>query len=301
MRSTGRMTTQRAMSMLARGLHEASDDLKMLQQFKGGGLFGEAFEKIERFQNYGMSAIPHGPNQGNGSGGNGGGGGGGGGGINPLQDAGWAAEHLIQFFGGNRSMPVVTAIDDRRHRPRGMEPGESFQYDDQGMGTLIRRAATFIIGGGYDNSGARQGNGGSSAESRFASLRHVIKQHPGFPQMGQQQQANGAGGGQSGSSSGSSDGAQGYKHEGDSPTSELQVQHQKMVGKADEIIKHQVGEFHSVAAKDHVAICKGKVAVWIDKDGNIFSTKPIQQKAYPYSDSADMMSGGGGGGGGGGG
>jgi hypothetical protein len=68
-----------------------------------------------------------------------------------------------------------------------------------------------------------------------------------------------------------------------------------MVGKADTIIKHQVGEFHTVAAKDHVAIVKGKAAVWIDNSGNIFSSKPIQVSQYQFDDSADMMSGGGGG------
>jgi hypothetical protein len=314
----------------------------------------------------------------------------------------------------------MMGVDDRRNRPRDMQPGESFQYDDQGMGTLVRRAATYILGGGY----------GQGASNRFASMRHVMKTKPGFPgqggsggaslpgsaevltpsgfkpieslQMGDEvvsynegqcknepdvvigrhmmlvskplfeikyeggcvrcthdhwvwsanrrsyvaadklffsdqvlvdgqntaiisvkplpaseqvvydittkkhsnfyaregsdgapmlvHNQNGSGGGTGGSGS--------YQHEGASATSDFQAQNGNLIGTAQTIIKHYIGDFHHVVAQDHVGFVKKDVALWIDKDGNIKSTKPIIQAPYPYQDQGQAMSGGSGGGGG---
>jgi hypothetical protein len=182
------------------------------------------------------------------------------------------------------------AVDDRRHRPRGLKPGESFQYDDQGMGTYIKRAATFVIGGGK----------GDGAAQRFASLRHVMKQQQPFPQMGQQQQANGSGGGSSGSSSGQGQQQQDYNHEGENPSSEFQTQNGKALGTAEKIVKHYVGDAWTVAATDHAAAHFGKNIVFVDKNG-CWSTRKIGIRQYPYQDDGQMMSGGQGGSGGGGG
>jgi hypothetical protein len=118
------------------------------------------------------------------SGGEGGGAGGGaGGGGNMMAKA---AEGIAVFLGGQRNHPVVLAVDDRRHRPMGMKPGESFQYDHQGQGTLIRAAATFIMslddegdgnapGGKMLRDAEGRATGKSEKKERFVSLRHVVK------------------------------------------------------------------------------------------------------------------------------
>ena len=401
MRASGRSTGNRAMSMLMRGLHNVVDDSKLMQQGGISGLASEGMKQIERLQNYAMSSIPLPPNSGGGAG------------SDPGSSDGWGAEHIMSFMGGNRSHGLMMGVDDRRNRPRDMKPGESYQYDDQGMGTLIRRGATYMMGGGY----------GQGAAQRFASMRHVMKTKPGFPgqgggggasvpgtaevltpsgfrpieslQMGDEvisynegqcenepdtvigrhqmlvskplfeikyeggsvrcthdhmvwvnsrrsyvaadklffsdqvlvdgqsaaiisvkplpaaeqvvfdittkkhsnfyardggegapmlvHNQNGSGGGSGGSGD--------YQHEGASATSELQTQNGNLIGTAKTIVKHYIGDFAHQVAEDHVSFTKGKTAVWIDKDGNIYSTKPIQQKPYPYEDKGQTMSG----------
>ena len=83
--------------------------------------------------------------------------GGGGVGGGDAADEGPAAEGIAAFIGGQRNHPVVIGIDDRRHRPMGMKPGESFQYDHQGQGTLIRNFATFMLSLDDDGSGQQPG------------------------------------------------------------------------------------------------------------------------------------------------
>jgi hypothetical protein len=99
---------------------------------------------------------------------------------------GKAAEGIALLLGGQRNHPVVIGVDDRRHRPMGMKPGESFQYDHQGQGTLIRNAATFIMSLDDDGNGQAPGGkmlrdaegretGKSEKKERFGSVRHVEK------------------------------------------------------------------------------------------------------------------------------
>jgi len=67
------------------------------------------------------------------------------GGTQPEKPKGPAAEGIAVFMGGQRNHPVIIAVDDRRHRPRGLKPGESAQYDDQGQMTLIKRDGMFFV------------------------------------------------------------------------------------------------------------------------------------------------------------
>ena len=265
--------------MFVRGLAGAADDSKMMQQMGMSGLAGEAMQQIERIHNYGFSSVHLPANEGGEQGGS-----------DPLSAAGWGAEHIMAFMGGNRSHGLSLGVDDRRHRPRGLQPGESFQYDDQGQGTYIKRGGTFMIGGGQN-------------QQAFASVRHVTKQKQPFPQSGGGG-SGGSGGGGGGSSGGGQSQQSQYNHEGDSPSSELQTQDGKFIGTAQNLVRHYIGDFAHNVANDHVSLTKGNTALWIDKDGNIYSSKPIQTKPYPYQDQGQVMqpqSGGGGGGGGGGG
>ena len=67
---------------------------------------GEGRSKIEHAQQYGMTSVPFDPD--------------------PEKDGkpGMGPETFIQFMGGNRSFPVAGAIDDRRHRLKGLKPGD---------------------------------------------------------------------------------------------------------------------------------------------------------------------------------
>lgn len=55
------------------------------------------------------------------------------------QEKAAAAEHFVQFMGGNRSFPVVQNLDDRRVRLRHLAEGEVCVYDDQQQKLHIKR------------------------------------------------------------------------------------------------------------------------------------------------------------------
>jgi hypothetical protein len=95
-----------------------------------------------------------------------------------------SAEAFMSFMGGNRSFPVASVMDDRRHRPMGLKPGENAQYDDIGQMTLMRRNGLFLLSlDSEDESQSQSGGASPKAEGssggqkveRMASLRHVEK------------------------------------------------------------------------------------------------------------------------------
>lgn len=124
-----------AMLAFSRGtLSKASDATKM-QEVDVRTLLGEAFSGIEHWHSYGITHVPLPP------------------------DSKGAAEALVAFLGGSRSLPVVIAIADRRHRPKNLKPGESQHHDDQGQHTHLTRDGVnqtgkkVTITGGDDGSG----------------------------------------------------------------------------------------------------------------------------------------------------
>ena len=70
---------------------------------------------------------------------------------------------------GQRNHPVCIGIDDRRHRPMGLKPGENAQYDDIGQMTLLRRDATHVLSLDSQDENGNQ-------VTRYVSIRHVEKQ-----------------------------------------------------------------------------------------------------------------------------
>jgi hypothetical protein len=171
----------RVMHQIVRLSLNKGNDNPMMQEMSFDGMVKEGRKIVERMQSFGMSSIPLPRDEQEGGGK---GGGGGGGGMANLKGA--AAEGIALLMGGQRNHPVVIAVDDRRHRPMGMKPGESFQYDHQGQGTLIRNAATFIMSLDDDGDGKAPGGkmlydaegfatGKSEKQERFVSVRHVVK------------------------------------------------------------------------------------------------------------------------------
>ncbi|MBR1025607.1 phage baseplate assembly protein [Bradyrhizobium liaoningense] len=149
---------------LARITINKADPSRMMQEiaadFMFGGEKGDNRERIEQAQNYGFTATPLPRDEQQQSG---------------VQDGkasaikGEAAEAVVAFMGGHRNHPVILALDDRRHRPRGLKPGENAQHDDIGQMTLLRRMGTFLLS--LDSKDEK----GNDVE-RMASLRHVEKQ-----------------------------------------------------------------------------------------------------------------------------
>lgn len=136
---------------------------RMMQElaadFFFGGDKGDNRERIEQVQNYGFTATPLPRDEQQGGGQQGG---------KASAIKGEAAEAVVAFMGGQRNHPVVLALDDRRHRPRGLKPGENAQHDDIGQMTLLRRNGTFML------SLDSKDKDGKNVE-RMVSLRHVEK------------------------------------------------------------------------------------------------------------------------------
>lgn len=100
----------RVANVLARAVVQLVNDLPKLQLVQLGVLEGETREGCERFQQYGMTSVPH---------------------------AG--AEAVVLFVGGRRDHGLVVAVDDRRYRMKGLQPGEVALYTDEGDYVLLKR------------------------------------------------------------------------------------------------------------------------------------------------------------------
>ena len=90
--------------MVSRAVLQLVDDSLRMQGVQVVGFAGETLDRVERFQNYGFTSVPHGP------------------------DDDGAAEAIVLALGGQRQHPVVIAVDDRRYRPTGLADGEVALY-----------------------------------------------------------------------------------------------------------------------------------------------------------------------------
>ena len=291
-------------------LNKGMDQL-MMQELHLDGMNSDGRDKVERVQNYGFSSTPLPRDEQQGGGEQGGGG--------QIGDAvgkilGEAAEGICMFIGGQRNHPVCIGVDDRRHRPMGLMPGENAQYDDIGQMTLLRRAFTAILS--LDSKDAKTGK----TVERFVSLRHVNKpKQPRPKSSGDKPKSSGDDGGtvdtrvaDGGSGGGSGGGAQSktkqtqdFKHEGESVNTEVRSTAKtiefrsgdKIVGVYDKgsdtwTINESGGNFKLIISpsqvigqykdakksfrvdKDHTHIRYEDNAIWVNKDG-CFSSKAI--------------------------
>ncbi|AWN43173.1 phage baseplate assembly protein domain-containing protein [Methylobacterium durans] len=127
-RNTSRDAAARAGVMVTRTTVTKVNDDPRMQEVDVNGLHDELKTGVERVQNYGFSSVPLPPSQEGRAEGQSG-----------DQQKMRHAEAVILSGTGNRSHPLVIAIDDRRHRPKKLKPGESAQYDDQGQSWLVGR------------------------------------------------------------------------------------------------------------------------------------------------------------------
>ena len=101
---------------LARGELLATVDSGGIQTMQVGLLAGEVADRVERFQSYGLSAVPP-----------------------PGGDV------LVAFVQGNRDHGVVVAVNDRGSRPRSRALGETELYNDQNVSILLDREGDLRI------------------------------------------------------------------------------------------------------------------------------------------------------------
>lgn len=91
-------------------------DDKKLQEVQASLLADEARATMERFQQYGFTSVP-------------------------LP----GAEGIALAVGGSRGHMVVIAVDDRRYRRVGLQPGETCIYNDKGDRVHIREDGTIDV------------------------------------------------------------------------------------------------------------------------------------------------------------
>jgi phage baseplate assembly protein V len=94
--------------MIARGVLRGTSDANGIQTMQVSLMAGEVADSVERFQSYGVSAVPP-----------------------PGGDA------LVAFVGGNRDHGVVVAVNDRTSRPKSLRGGEVELYNDQNVSVLL--------------------------------------------------------------------------------------------------------------------------------------------------------------------
>lgn len=100
----------RLANVVARAVVQLVHDGGHLQVAQLGVLAGETREGCERFQEYGFTSVP-------------------------LP----GAEAVVVFVGGRRDHGLVVAVDDRRYRPTGLEPGEVCLYSQHGQRITLKK------------------------------------------------------------------------------------------------------------------------------------------------------------------
>jgi phage baseplate assembly protein V len=106
----------RLANIVARAVVSLVDDAKKMQALQVTVLDGETRDAVERFQNYGFTSVP-------------------------LD----GAEVILLCAGGRREHAVAIAVDDRRHRLKGLADGEVALYHKDGAKVLLKSDGSIEI------------------------------------------------------------------------------------------------------------------------------------------------------------
>jgi phage baseplate assembly protein V len=120
----------RIKNMVSRGVVQLVDDGTKIQTIQADLLEGETRDDIERVQNYGFTSVPKS-----------------------------GAEAVVIFVGGTRDHGLAVAVDDRRYRKTGLQPGEVAVYRDNGDSIVLKSDGSIEI----NSTGAIKLNGGGAA------------------------------------------------------------------------------------------------------------------------------------------
>jgi phage gp45-like len=181
-------------------IRSVSDDHLVQQVDHADVHHSETHTDFERFQHLGFTAVPmpqdkeEGQQQGQQQGGGTQANGAPRPNFNHNQPQGKSAEGIIVYVGANRDHAVMIAMDDRRHRPYGLKPGEGAHYAPDGSGRMFlhRDGGTYMV------------SCDDGSKKRPASLRHVAKQKQSREIKKGQQQSD-------------------FKHEGETVNTELEA------------------------------------------------------------------------------
>jgi len=130
-RATPLMTSFRAFSAGgARSVVDKVMDGTLMQEMAGNFMKGETRDKIESPQNYGFTSVVADAIKGK---------------DGQIMES---AEAFISFIGGNRSFPVAAIMDDRRHRLKELEKGDTaiFGLKEWGQQFHINKLGMFLSG-----------------------------------------------------------------------------------------------------------------------------------------------------------
>jgi hypothetical protein len=118
----------RALISKVAGATSMIDDLKGVQEVAASFMKGEARKGIEHAQQYGFTSVPFDPDE------------------EKDGKPGLGPEAFVSFIGGNRSFPSMGPIDDRRHRMKGLVPGDValFGGKDTGQQFHMNGIGTFL-------------------------------------------------------------------------------------------------------------------------------------------------------------
>lgn len=111
----------KARMLAGRALLKLVDDSRKCQELQLQLLSDEVRSNAERFQDYGFTS-------------------------HPLP----GAEAIALFIGGDRSHPVVIAVEDRRYRKKDLAEGEVAMYTDEGDYVLFKRGRIIEIKAGTE-------------------------------------------------------------------------------------------------------------------------------------------------------
>ena len=251
----------------ARTIVDQADDKKQMQEMGGNFMKGETREKVEAPQNYGFTSVVNPADKGQ---------------DGQITDG---AEGFVSFMGGNRPFPVCSIMDDRRHRLKELDPGDSAMYGSKEWGQqfLIQKDGMIM-------------SGNEKKKIRFQLVKNKNEK--------QQQQGQGGGGAgaqalaETGQGSQGSQGGQGSQQQ-DKGQKSLHKEESKTFiditekavtitrGKGTVIISddsvigyHGSKENSFKADANHTHIKHGNNAIFVDASG-CWSTSPIQQKSDP--------------------
>ena len=106
---------RRIMMAFARAVVRGINDAAGRQLLQIEVLKGELRADVERMQDYGFTSVPL-----------------------PGADA------AVVFVAGNREQGIILAVDDRRYRPTGLQPGEACMYTNQAEHRILMKAGQEI-------------------------------------------------------------------------------------------------------------------------------------------------------------
>ncbi|SHG64431.1 phage baseplate assembly protein V [Pantoea sesami] len=107
--------SRRVRLMADRALVRIVNDVMQRQNLQVQTLADATNDDVERFQNYGFSSVP------------------------PV-----GSEAIVLAVGGQRENLVAIAVEDKRCRPKGMEPGDVRMYHQDGQSSITLRAGGVI-------------------------------------------------------------------------------------------------------------------------------------------------------------